>query len=358
MQIRLIQDPAEFMALASRWDAFVTDLGQCTPFSCHAWFAAWLQASPETPLRLWLAEDQQGLLGLWPLTLSEERWRKRVGGGLAFLRNPETPFMDAWVRDASVLEAMIQAQQAQPGWRWLRLDGWLPGPALGYFEALAAAQSVLAIDPVAAPYVSIEGSWEDYWQSRSVRTRKAHRNVINKLEKTGTIEVKHWTQPQQVTQVLQVMTHLEARSWKQSEGRTLVNDNRLRDFFNHFTPLAAARGWLSCYALFLDGQALAVEYQLTQGERVWGLRGDYDEAHAALSPGAYLNLELIKRLFEAGYRHYDMGPGLSDYKLRLSTGVQQRPSHVLFRNDLPGKLLCHLETQWLPRLKRWRKIDA
>ena len=73
-----------------------------------------------------------------------------------------------------------------------------------------------------------------------------------------------------------------------------------------------------------------------------------------MSPGAALNLRIIRSLFERQDVHqYNMGPGANPYKVRLATGSQETGISVYAPTQY-GRMLHGFETRLLPALRRLR----
>jgi len=72
------------------------------------------------------------------------------------------------------------------------------------------------------------------------------------------------------------------------------------------------------------------------------------------SPGAYLEYQIIKSLFDEGYLEYNTGAGLNTYKLNWTDQIRQNVVlHVCNRN-LRGEMVYQLENRVIPFLKRIR----
>ena len=78
---------------------------------------------------------------------------------------------------------------------------------------------------------------------------------------------------------------------------------------------------------------MATELQLVDDGIVSALRSDFDSKHDKVSPGSYLNMELLKSLFEGGETEYRMGPGTNPYKRRWAEGaVDLRKANINARS--------------------------
>ena len=112
---------------------------------------------------------------------------------------------------------------------------------------------------------------------------------------------------------LETAIAISANSWKRSTGNSLDNPGP-QAFIRRLSELAAPKGWLSLWLLLLDGEPMAMEYQLVFGRKVHALRADIIDGREEISPGSYLNRHQLEQLFGRGLQRYLMGPGDNPYK--------------------------------------------
>jgi len=103
---------------------------------------------------------------------------------------------------------------------------------------------------------------------------------------------------------------------------------------------------------------VAAEYQLDDAGHVYALRADFDGSLADdLSPGSYLNGEIVRRLFDRpGLTEYDMGPGENEYKTRWSTGAHEGVRLWVYHRRPRATALHVMETRVVPALRRARSL--
>jgi CelD/BcsL family acetyltransferase involved in cellulose biosynthesis len=85
---------------------------------------------------------------------------------------------------------------------------------------------------------------------------------------------------------------------------------------------------------------------------VHAIRSDFDGAYDAHSPGAYLEHQVIKSVFELGYREYNAGPGLAPYKLRWTDQSRRNLALTVYNRTLKARALGGLETLIVPAARR------
>ena len=201
--------------------------------------------------------------------------------------------------------------------------------------------------------------WESFYTGKSQRFKKKLRYDRNKLKRSGKVDVKLFNTPEQIADVIEDIFTVACRSWKEEIKNSVGSTSRNRLFFSEL-PRALNQGEnrVLLWILSLDDKIISFEYHIKQGERVYALRGEYDEEYQDTSPGAVLDVEVVQQLFEQGVRVYDMcGDATNQYKLRWTSDVQPYCEMLLFNNNFRGKFLEFLESRIAPVAKRcWRLV--
>jgi CelD/BcsL family acetyltransferase involved in cellulose biosynthesis len=182
---------------------------------------------------------------------------------------------------------------------------------------------------------------------------KGNIHVAYRLQRDGRSVDVRWIRAdcEGATAALERAIDLSAKSWKHTTGSTLDRPGP-GDFIRRFTEHAVANGWLSIWQLAIDGVLVASEYQVIYEGNVHALRSDYDPDFDALSPGTYLNWQILERLFGTDLRYYSMGPGDNAYKQRWAE--ENPPQHRLtvYGKTLTGRVLRFLNERLKPLINR------
>ncbi|MCI0547890.1 MAG: GNAT family N-acetyltransferase [Candidatus Rokubacteria bacterium] len=358
-RIRRVESAADFAGLAPAWADVTRRSGQTSPFLHHDWFSCcWAAVAPRTPEVL-VVEDGAGAAGFLPIA----RWTERRRGFrircLGLLECPDTPMVDLVTvgEPRAVLDAILAHLAARSDWDVMRLSRL---PAAGATaKALEAALGRCFRwqrgETLPSPYLAIEGSWEEFWRAKSQRFKKTCRNIQNRLDRAGRVEIEEHRHVDPASPVFSDALGITSRSWKAERGVAIATMARMPEFFAELTRRASAHGWLSLWLLRLDGRAIAMEYQLRAEGKAWALRADFDHAYRELSPGSALNLAITRALFERGTIHeYDMGPGENDYKLRWASAAHETTRLTAYRRHGYGQLLHLVEAGLVPAARRLR----
>jgi len=360
MRIRCVQTEAEFGALAPQWAELLTRSAETSPLVSHDWFACcWQTVTPTADPEVLVVEDGGQPVAFVPLM----RWPERNHGmptrSLGLLECPDSVFIDlVAVGDLpSVAEAIGDHLASRRDWDVLTLKLRATSPSLKALEgALRGRFGWQPAGKLQSPYVAVGGGWEPFWRGKTQRFRKTLRNVQNRLERAGRVTVEEHCTLDPRSPLFQEVLELTSRSWKADRRVAIATMPRMPEFFAELTGRASQQGWLSLWLLRLGGRLIAVEWQLQAGGRVYALRSDFDEAYGELSPGSALNLAIMQALFgREGVHEYDMGPGLSEYKLRWATGTHETLRIRVYPRGVRGRAAWIADTAVAPLVRRIRE---
>jgi CelD/BcsL family acetyltransferase involved in cellulose biosynthesis len=204
-----------------------------------------------------------------------------------------------------------------------------------------------------AAVVDMQGTWEDYWSSRTRKwrlgVRKCRRRILSRGEVTllryrprGAAEGHGNPRWDLYDQCLRIAE----RSWQGSSanGTTLCHAS-VRDYLRETHAAAARAGALDLALLLLDKQPIAFAYHYHYRGRVDGLRMGFDPAFSALRPGTVLEQMVLEDSFRRGDRLYDMGVGSLEVKRHWQTSISTSYRYTHFPLTVARAQLL--------RMKRW-----
>lgn len=359
-RVRRLTAAPELQAVASVWSELAEQHGHATPFATHDWFECCRIAAATPNVEVLQLEDAGAPVGLIPLHRRTTKLRGFPVRYLSLLDCPDSPFGDLIPAggDRLLVASLLNHLSARSDWDILEL-GRLPieSSTLKLFEGeLEGRLRYRRAGSEQSPYLAIDGTWQDFYGSRSQRFKKTIRNIQNRLARLGAITVEEHRTLDPQGRLLEELIDLTGRSWKADRGVAIATMPRMREFFSELSRRAAQHGWLSLWLLRLNGRPIAMEYQLRANGVAYALRADYDLDYAAASPGSSLNFEVARALFERGdVREYHMGPGLNEYKMRWASGTHETVRLHVHRPGLYPALLHLLEARAVPTARRLRE---
>lgn len=360
-QVCVVSDSNQFRALREEWNELLGRSHRSSVFLSHEWFESawqWRQLSARLHLLCYYRDGK--LSAICPLVRARQR-RTRV---LEFLSVPDTQLCDLIVQPehhAGAIEAFVaELDRQRRQWDVLRLR-YLPPDAIAINGLLARLQQhgFRALHHAATPnpFVALNTGWETYYATRSRSLKKASNLATNRLKKAGEVVIEQLAagtgSAPDVDRVVSQVIAVSARSWK---GRTenSLDHTGPQGFIRMLSRCAHQRGWLSIWLLHLDGEPVAMEYQLVADGNVYALRSDFDDRCEHISPGSYLSRYLLERLFGQALRRYLMGPGQNLYKHRWTEQAEAVLEGIAFSRTPKGRMLAAWSLDLKPALRRVR----
>lgn len=365
--VETVSSTSQFLPLRSAWNQLLERSRLDSPFLSHEWFHASIESyGTGKTLHILLLREDGDLVAIAPLWRTSAVVREIPVRRLEFVLCVDSPSVDFIVlpeRRKPALEALAQ-QLVEDGrrglWDLLTLAQW-PADSSNRqeFRQILEQQErhhYWGVTSV-SPYIAIQRDWESFLQTRSVKFRKTHRNIANRVAKLNGVEVSCFRESLDGCLYEDVVS-VSSRGWKAKEGIAISNNPATRQFFQMLTEAASHRRWLYVWLLKVGSVPVAMEYDLTDGRKVFALRADFDEAYKECSPGAYLEYEIIKSLFDQGFEEYSTGPGLNTYKLAWTENSRENVELHWCNTNLKGRMIWTVERQFVPILKRVRDLGT
>jgi len=150
-----------------------------------------------------------------------------------------------------------------------------------------------------SPYIRKNTSWPEYLKSRSKNFHKKMRNKTNRLTKNmGEIIARHYSSPEEIAFALQIAFDIDAKSWKAQEGTAMSSSVKSRSYWQSLSTHLSGIGQVRIWLLWINGQALAFEYEVTHNKKTYCLKWSYDKKYAHYSPGFLLKYKILEFLWQ------------------------------------------------------------
>ena len=299
--------------LRAEWDELADRVG-APPFLRAGWLEAWERAFGGGELRAFAARREGRLAGL--LAVRAHR------GAVTSPTDWQTPMFGPVAEDreaaAELAGALVAAARR-------RADLWFLSPdAPGLDECVAAAGEAgfrrIVRTIARAPYVPVDGSFEEYMTGLDRKFRKEIGRLWRRLEERGETRVTYEDGSERLDDLLSEGFQLEGSGWKTEAGTAILSAPAVERFYREVARWAADRGWLRLAFLRLDGRALAFDMCLEHGGAFYVLKGGFDVEERKAGPGTLLTHDGIRRAFDAGLDSYELLGQADDYK-RSWTGL-------------------------------------
>ena len=336
-RIEWITEPGRFAELSEQWDWLAAR--QPTPFGRHAWFSAWWDAFG--------AGGQLSVCAVWRgrrLVAGLPLWRR--GKAMRVMANVHTPVFQVPACDHRAREAAFTAAlRAAPGALEVEAlastDPVLPALAR---DSRGARRVALVESLHTSPIIDLQGDFEAYRRLHPTRCRKLAK-LGRKMHRDHQAEVALLEAPSELERELERCFELEAAGWKGAAGTAIVSAAETARFYRSVASAYQRLGELRLSTITLDGELAAFDLCLVHANRLWTLKGTYNESYRRLSPGMVLLLWEIERSFELGLEAVELLGGIEEYKLALATSERQHRRFRAYRRR-PASLARFAYRRW------------
>jgi len=365
MRIEHIRHLERFLELKNEWNSLRPGPGPASPAFTHEWFSAWLGAFGNgldlAILALFDedtgAADVERLVGAAPMQIVRSTYRGIRCGQLRFLYNRHGPRCSFMMRDgyAHYIHVLLEEALKQRGWDVAILENIAHDSYL--YELCISVRdsrrhSMLLRRTMSSPFLKIEGSWEDFLNSRPRNLKRSLRSKEKKLSNAGKMRIEHFTEDASSVSIMPTLIALGEKSWKARGGRAIGSQPESRKFYSLLAETFGRQGEVSVWLMRVNDEPAAFEFHLTKDRKVQALRAEFDEKYRNLGVGSILDKEIVKRLFESGFKEYDMGGESDFYKLRWTDDVSEHSELLVFGDSALGKLLYTVEKGVVGPIKR------
>jgi CelD/BcsL family acetyltransferase involved in cellulose biosynthesis len=247
---------------------------QCSSFFLsHDWFRCCVAGlAPDCEALTLLVCDGPSVIGIAPLLLQRTRWRLFPARVLTLMHNQDSPYCDLITHPArtdAVLHAIMAHLHGRSDWHlWsaLRIDR--SSPTSGVLTAMFGTSASLRTPSERSLVLRLDGGWQHFWNAQSQRFKKTVRNVSNRVERLGHIEVRDEALTEPAPHCMEVFRAVAGKSWKATLPISVTRNHNIARFFETLTVTLHAAHRLALWVLRVDGEPVATEYQVLDGQTV------------------------------------------------------------------------------------------
>ena len=358
-EVSEISKPDAFLGLESEWEALLDESSCDLPFLTHDWFRLWWEHfGADRRVAILTARRAGKLVLAMPLMEARERWFPAPLPKLHSLTNAHSyryQILLARGEEGSVRAVWEALKRRRRAWHLLELERCPVGYPADQELMRVARQDGHAVGVWhggLSPYLTLEGTWERYFESLKPKFRSNLRNRTKRLEKLGRLEPEVVSDPSACSAALEDALAIEEASWKGDAGSAIATDATLRRFYAAWGERAAERGWLRLWFLKLDGKRVAFEYNVQYKGVLYCLKIGYRPELHPYSPGQVLKRSVLERAFQEALREYDFLGVMDEAKSDWTDTGRPFTWAYVYAGSVPARLHHALKFSWGPRLKR------
>lgn len=359
-ETQIITSYKQFKLIKDEWNELVSNSEHDHVFFTHEWFDCWWQAFGfKQQLYIIILKEQDKPVAIAPFMLNKKTIRGLPVKIVQFMANDDSPRCDIItkkyfikVEKVFILIADLLLS-SKPKWTLVLLENIERDSAtIKSFKKIFKERNIkyTCDSKLFSPWIAINIDWEAFYGSLKRQAKKKVNNVRNRIQKLGKVQIKQFGDAEKMRE----MSVISKKAWKYKEGKSYLNRDDRRMFFERFSRMAQEQGRLSIWILYISGRPVAYEYHLRYDHKEIALLAEFDQDYSACSPGAFLDYTIVKQLFESGIKEYDLGGSLDQYKKKWKPNIRYTEDYYIYNASFLSLLLYFIETRVIYSLKIMR----
>ncbi|MCA9400795.1 MAG: GNAT family N-acetyltransferase [Candidatus Omnitrophica bacterium] len=333
-----------FDGLEAQWNDCCESINDPNPFLRHGWLRSWWEGygADKKLCILHILEDGKtlGFLPLMKYTTKVYGQQRRVVG---FITNHWTRMNPIFAEKAEECAAACLA--------WLKKQKHLmifsqmdvsKSQAQKFIEVLNNQEMPYVINEKNHSYISLKGSWEEYFASQSYNFRMDSRRKQRRLERKGSLKLIRSNGGVEAADLLKVEAIARA-SWQANERVNIIVSKEGKIFYETLVKKLGESHALDIAFLEVADKPVAYMIGLKRQGYYFAFDTAYDKGFHKLSPGVVMHNLLLEQLYNEGIHTFDFGYD-AGYKKRWTEEIMAMKDVVVFPKGLYGLFLRSLES--------------
>ena len=358
--VDVVSEYDDFLRLEPAWNDAVRRAGIPHPFLRHDWVrSSWEAFGGNARLHILIVKAGEEIAAIAPLMRENTRMYGVPVSRLRFIANDHTPRTDFILADRaeSTYRGIWDALRQDDSWDVLQLSGLVqPSLTSQMFARFASADGLPSGTWThgESPYLTMTGTWDEYWDSLPAKFRSNIRNRLSRLTRLGEPALEIVRDPAAIRDAYPDVVRLEASGWKAREGTAICADSAVERFYSQLTARGSEGGWLELLFLTCGGRRIAMSYGSTYEGRLFLFKTGYDPEYATCAPFKLLTYFAIQHAYRHGVGEFDFLGDAEPWKLEWTSAMRSHEWLFVFAATRRARLLHSIKFQWGPELKRWR----
>lgn len=186
--------------------------------------------------------------------------------------------------------------------------------------------------------ISLNHSWNDYWNQLRVPMRRQVRRDLKNAMKAHSVDIVF---DQNLHESIRFFFETYTKWLAQRKGQSTLFDipfERVRKFLTDFILVSAERGWLDMSSLRLDHVPVSSYLGFIYDKTYYLYMSSWDPSYSHYGIGHIHLMNLIRRSINLGLYRFDFLRGDDYYKARWNTSKTRSRRIIIFNKNFKGKL--------------------
>jgi CelD/BcsL family acetyltransferase involved in cellulose biosynthesis len=345
MQIKIIENLSEFMAMESQWAETLKRYPQATIHVSVPWLRCWWETFGRgVQMCCLVADEGSELLGIAPLMIETRKIGAVRHSVLRLIGNDLSPRSHIVLinRKTEVLKAFLRKILSRS---WLYFDvGQIPTGCDAERLLLSCVgdefDSMQQRHIFSVAQITFKSSWKDYLASKSVNFRRSLRR--SGLSNTN-FECKDFPHDfDDLDRLMRDIRSVSEETWKHEQGTSLAADPLAWEFYKKLMAWSHVQGNLWVSLLYESSIPVAFIVIVRHDDVLYGLKTGYKRSNSDAAPGFYLMAHAVEMAFtQPAWTRMDLDSITThgDWKHRWASDSTDVTSYYAFRRSLLSQIL-------------------
>ncbi len=191
-----------------------------------------------------------------------------------------------------------------------------------------------------SPYLVFDKDWKSILASK----QKKFRYKVNKREKilrdSDSLTIGWYTSPSDdIQRLVEEIFYVERDSWKADKGMAITGRQTEEAYYRLLVPYLANKGILFASVLRKDGEAIAYNLCYKFNNCVGQLKTSYHNNYTAISPGAILIEDALRKCIQEGISEFDFLGDIMPHKMAWTKSLRTHELITIYNKSTKGRLL-------------------
>jgi len=186
--------------------------------------------------------------------------------------------------------------------------------------------------------MTVPDNMDSFFKNLNYKFRKNLRRSIRKIDKEyhDCIGFRCFKTRHEAEQFIEDAEKVAKQTYQRGLGVGLIDNMQNRDLI----MLAAEKGWLRSYILYINNKPVSFEQILLYGDTLFCEHAGYDPAYKDVEPGTNIFIKIIEEVCsETFIKYIDFGFGDARYKKNFCDEKRQEESLYIFAPTVKGVVL-------------------
>jgi len=366
LESKIINTLSGFEELKIPWNNLLARVKNATPFQTHDWLISWWKHfGLHKDLFIILVIDGDDIKAIAPFMIIKKMNVKIM----KFIGSGRSDYLNFLMIDAAPVELLLKSifnclKTNATNWDLIEFRDIILS---NDFEFLLSSEinrqnyKFVRKEDTICPFLSIDGSWEDYMSSKTSQQRYKIKRVERDISKQAGVRVFTNYDFLNLNEMLQLIKNVESKSWKVKKGNPRFSGAVPMQFFEEIFERFRANNWIDVRILSLNKQAIAYNINFLFNNKYYNYNLAFDKDYGNIRPGMYLTNLTLKGAFEQKVTEYDFLRGEEKYKFFWASNYRQLYQIIIFKKTLKSTFLFIFlfKLRWFfKRFEFFKKIHA